>query len=223
LSDTPAGEGREAEYPDVARERRDAAEHRRRILAVARALFAAHGVEAVSMHQIAQAAGVGQGTLYRRYEHKGLLCMALLGDSIEQVRHEICAALAAGADSKPALALLDDLLSRIVAFNEENGPLLGAACQSGRGDPRGAWYLSPIYDWLHRTVASLLQRAAAGAELSPLDVDYAADAILAALDIDLYLFQRRVRGFTPERIVRGLRRLCHEGLCPRSGTPSSQG
>ena len=29
------------------------------------------------------AAGVGQGTLYRRFEHKGMLCSALLAEQIE--------------------------------------------------------------------------------------------------------------------------------------------
>src|SRR5690242_18987874 len=58
-------------------ERRDAAEHRQRILEVARRLFAEQGVEAVSMHQIALAAGIGQGTLYRRYANKSELCLDL--------------------------------------------------------------------------------------------------------------------------------------------------
>ena len=59
-------------------ERRDPAENRRRVLEVARDLFAERGVDHVSMHEIARAAGIGQGTLYRRYAHKGLVCMALL-------------------------------------------------------------------------------------------------------------------------------------------------
>ncbi len=68
------------------RERRDAAEHRRRILEAARALFATQGVDTTSMYEIARSAGVGQGTLYRRYAHKGELCGALL--------HEACTASA---------------------------------------------------------------------------------------------------------------------------------
>ncbi|HZG64870.1 MAG TPA: helix-turn-helix domain-containing protein, partial [Rubrobacteraceae bacterium] len=62
-------------------ERRDAAESRRRVLDTARELFEERGVDSVSMHEIGRAAGVGQGTLYRRYEHKGALCSALLFES----------------------------------------------------------------------------------------------------------------------------------------------
>ena len=70
--------------PHIRHERRDAAEHRQRILNVAQRLFAEHGVDAVSMHQIARAAGIGQGTLYRRYAHKGELCMDLLHERYER-------------------------------------------------------------------------------------------------------------------------------------------
>ena len=57
------------------KERRDATENRKLILKEAGALFEKFGVDAVSMHQIAKSAGIGQGTLYRRYSHKGELCM----------------------------------------------------------------------------------------------------------------------------------------------------
>src|SRR5215471_4341859 len=87
-------------------ERRDAAEHRQRILEVARHLFAEQGVEAVSMHQIALAAGIGQGTLYRRYAHKGELCMDLVHEHYEQFIEEIATQLEAAATS-PALERLD--------------------------------------------------------------------------------------------------------------------
>src|SRR5436309_15903750 len=78
-------------------ERRDAAEHRQRILEVARRLFAEHGVEAVSMHQIARDAKIGQGTLYRRYAHKDELCMDLLQERQERFVDEITVLLMATA------------------------------------------------------------------------------------------------------------------------------
>src|SRR5919206_3528840 len=74
--------------PEKRPERRDAAENRKRVLGVAQRLFEEFGVEAVSMHQIAQAAGVGQGTLYRRYPHKGELCRDLLSETFESFRVE---------------------------------------------------------------------------------------------------------------------------------------
>jgi AcrR family transcriptional regulator len=64
----------------VPRERADAARNRARVLAAAERLFAARGVDAVSMDDVARAAGVGKGTLYRRFKDKSGLAAALLSE-----------------------------------------------------------------------------------------------------------------------------------------------
>lgn len=64
----------------VPRERADAARNRARVLAAAERLFAARGVDAVSMDDVARAAGVGKGTLYRRFKDKSGLAAALLNE-----------------------------------------------------------------------------------------------------------------------------------------------
>ena len=57
--------------------RRDARENRDRILAAARAAFAAEGVD-VPVEAIADRAGVGMGTLYRRFPTKHDLVQAVI-------------------------------------------------------------------------------------------------------------------------------------------------
>lgn len=52
------------------RERADAARNRAKVLAAATKLFAEEGVEAVSMDAVAAEAGVGKGTLFRRFGDK---------------------------------------------------------------------------------------------------------------------------------------------------------
>jgi len=188
-------------------ERSDAAEHRRRILAAARSLFSAHGVDAVSMNQIAREAGVGPGTLYRRYEHKGDLSMELLRDSLQRFQEDAAPYLEPDPASGPALEHLDAFLARLVSFTEENAPLLGAINDAACGDRRTTQYHSPVYAWLYDSLVHLLQRAVLDGSVRSLDVPFTADALLAASSIDLYLFQRRERGFSPERIMDGLRRL----------------
>src|SRR5436305_8899935 len=61
-------------------ERADAARNRRRILEAAAGLIEAHGVEQVSMDAIAAQAGVGKGTLFRRFGDRSGLVMALLDE-----------------------------------------------------------------------------------------------------------------------------------------------
>jgi len=200
------------EMSPVRRERRDAAEHRRRILSAAKDLFAEHGVDAVAMQQIARAAGVGQGTLYRRYAHKGQLCLDLLADASSHFRKNVYAFLAAPDAPAPALDKLDAVLMKLAAFNEDNGALLGAVVDAANGEYRTSMYHSSLYRWLHAVVQALLERAAAEGESLPLDIAYTTDAILAALAIDLYLYQRHELGFSQERITKALRRLYSEGL-----------
>ncbi|MDI2131499.1 TetR/AcrR family transcriptional regulator [Yinghuangia seranimata] len=71
------------------RERADAVRNRRRILDAAAALFAEHGVEQVSMDAIAAAAGVGKGTLFRRFGDRSGLAVALLHERETELQEAI--------------------------------------------------------------------------------------------------------------------------------------
>ncbi len=201
-------------------ERRDATEHRQRILEVAQRLFAEQGVDAVSMHQIAMAAGIGQGTLYRNYAHKGELCMDLLHESHERFVEEIASLLAATAAS-PALERLDGVLAHMVAFLEEQGALLNPIavanarywlCNESGSSQRFSSRHEPLYDWLYELLAGLLSEAVERGELVSLDIPYMVDAILTTLNPMFYRFQRQERGFSAERILQGLRRIYIDGV-----------
>ena len=64
--------------------RRDAERNRRRVLAAARGLFAQRGL-AVTHHDVARAAEVGVGTVYRRFPTREDLLAALFDDQVERV------------------------------------------------------------------------------------------------------------------------------------------
>src|ERR1700748_2424126 len=61
-------------------ERGDAARNRTLLLAAARRLIAEPGVDAVTTEDIAAAAGVGQGTLFRRFGSRAGLMLVLLDE-----------------------------------------------------------------------------------------------------------------------------------------------
>ncbi|WP_067456580.1 TetR/AcrR family transcriptional regulator [Actinomadura macra] len=71
------------------KERADAARNRAKVLAAAARLFAEHGVESVSMDAVAAAAGVGKGTLFRRFGDKAGLAVALLDDRERELQDAI--------------------------------------------------------------------------------------------------------------------------------------
>ncbi|WP_326955977.1 MULTISPECIES: TetR/AcrR family transcriptional regulator [unclassified Amycolatopsis] len=64
--------------------RADARRNRDQILAAAKSIFAASGAE-VPMEEIARAAGVGVGTLYRRFPDRDALVRAVAMDNFERV------------------------------------------------------------------------------------------------------------------------------------------
>ncbi len=194
-------------------ERRDAMEHRRRILEAARKLFAEQGVGAVSMHQIAKSAGIGQGTLYRRYAHKGELCMDLLSERNERLVEDMMTLLAEKR-STTALERLDGALECVIAFLEEQGALLGPIAGATRhyfpceesGKPP-TFESSPLHIWLYELLTLLLTEAVERKEIAALDVPFTADAILATINPLFYHFQRQQRGYSPERILKGVRHI----------------
>ncbi|GAA1293845.1 TetR/AcrR family transcriptional regulator [Pseudonocardia aurantiaca] len=64
--------------------RADAERNRRRILTAAREVFARRGLDA-GLDEIARHAGVGTGTVYRRFPEKSLLIEALFEDRLDQM------------------------------------------------------------------------------------------------------------------------------------------
>src|SRR4051812_22104283 len=71
----------------------DAERNRRRVLAAAGDVIARDGVDA-TVEAIAHAAGVGMGTLYRRFPTKEALLRAVLADLLERVRADLATAAA---------------------------------------------------------------------------------------------------------------------------------
>jgi AcrR family transcriptional regulator len=157
------------------KERADAARNRARILDAAERLFREHGVAAVSMDQIAQAAKVGKGTLFRRFGDKAGLAVALL-DSRER---DLQAAILSGPPPLgPGAAPDERLIAFLRAYAEFLDAHLDLVHLSETARP-GARYRIGAYRLWHRHVALLL------AEARPeLDADYLAHAMLAPLAAD---------------------------------------
>jgi AcrR family transcriptional regulator len=166
-------------------ERGDAARNRLLLLDAARRLIAERGADAVSMDDIAAAAGVGKGTLFRRFGSRAGLMMVLL-DEDERASQEafLFGPGPLGPEAPP--------LERLLAFGRErlrfahtHHELLSAA---GR-DPQSRYGAPAMV--LHTHVRLLLDSAG-----STGDLDAQADALLALLDTDYVHHQLTDRGET---------------------------
>ena len=194
------------------RERRDAAANRQQILATARRLFAVQGVLPTSMQEIARAAQVGQGTLYRRFANKGALCASLLEDDFATFEKRLDV-LSNGPEAPvSALLRLERLLDELVSLVDSHIPLLAAMQEPARGVNAVHPLQRPFHVWLHGRITLLLGEAVAQGEVADLDRDFAADAMLAVALPQLMNFQQQYRGFSRERIVLGMHHLFIEGL-----------
>jgi AcrR family transcriptional regulator len=84
--------------------RSDAARNRERILAAAEEVFAARGLEA-TLDDIAAHAGLGVGTVYRRFENRDALVQALFAEKLDTIS-TLASAVLDEQDSWAALRLL---------------------------------------------------------------------------------------------------------------------
>jgi AcrR family transcriptional regulator len=96
--------------------RADAARNRERILAAAGEVFAARGLDA-SLDEIATHAGLGVGTVYRRFANREELVEALFRQRLDQVAQLASDALAE-PDSWAALTRLFEALAAMIAADQ---------------------------------------------------------------------------------------------------------
>ncbi len=154
-------------------ERGDAARNRLLLLDAARTLIAERGADAVSMDDIATAAGVGKGTLFRRFGSRAGLMMVLLDEDERAIQQAILfGPPPLGPDAPPLQRLLAFGRERL-RFVQTHGELLLEAIR----DP-DTRYGAPFA--VMRTHVRVLLQAAGTTG----DLDAQADALLALLDAD---------------------------------------
>src|SRR4051812_28524803 len=180
-------------------ERADAARNRALILSAAERLVAAHGAENVSMDQVARAAGVGKGTLFRRFGDRVGLMHALLNERESTLQEELIRGEPPLGPGAPPVERLVAFGRRVLAHLEEHGDLLLAAETGGRWVRLNA----PVYTFYRAHLLTLIREAAAPGA----DVEYLADTLLAPLAADFHLFMRHVRELPLERIQAGYEQL----------------
>jgi AcrR family transcriptional regulator len=193
----------DAELPAPARpERSDAARNRARVLDAARRLFAERGPAAVSMEDVARVAGVGKGTLYRRYRDKAALAVALLDEQERALQEELLRGSPPLGPGAPPAERLAAFYAAIVELTEANAELALAA------EHGAARYRTGAYAFWRAHVRSLL--SAAGRP----DPDGAlAEVLLAPLAVEFYQHLRR-QGVTRDQVVVALGTLAGSVLGP---------
>jgi AcrR family transcriptional regulator len=170
-------------------ERGDAARNRVLLLDAARRLIAEHGADAVSMDDIAAAAGVGKGTVFRRFGSRAGLMMVLLDEDERAIQEAFLFGPPPLGPDAPALERLLAFGRARLCFAAAHQALLSAANR----DPETRYSAPAMVGHTH--VRLLLDTAGTTG-----DLDAQADALLALLDADYVHHQLTDRGETLESL-----------------------
>jgi AcrR family transcriptional regulator len=185
-------------------ERADARRNRLKVLEAAERLFAEHGVRNVSLDAIAAAAGVGKGTVFRRFGDRAGLAVALMDERERGLQERILS-------GPPPLGPGAPAGERLLAFIDAYVDLLDSQLElilDSENASTGARYRIGAYRFWHRHVSVLLEQAR-----PDLDAAYTAHAILAPLAADLHQ-SLRDDGFSLARIKSALRILAETLVRP---------
>ncbi len=118
--------------PPLSSERADAARNRRLLLAAAQSLIDDQGAAAVTMDAVARAAGVGKGTVFRRFGNRNGLMHALLDHSESDLQQAL---LSGPAPLGPGGHPLDRLIAYGRARLKMTVDHLDILLEAGADDP----------------------------------------------------------------------------------------
>jgi AcrR family transcriptional regulator len=178
-------------------ERADAARNRRKVLAAAEELFTTRGVAVVSMDDVAAAAGVGKGTLYRRFGDKSGLAAALLDEREAQLQQDMLGGAPPLGPGAPPVERLAAFVNAYLGFVVAH---LDLVAMSQTASPGARLRTGSHRLWVHHCRLLL---AEAGAP----DADLRADVLLAALTAEQVRHWLRDEARTAAAVRDGLVRL----------------
>lgn len=186
--------------------RADAARNREAVLRAAGRLFdAADDPERVSMDDIAAAAGVGKGTLFRRFGDRAGLVRALYEERAAQLHGSLTLDPGRSVAGSSVTDNVVHLMVVLLRFKIENRALARELENMGGGSP----YTNTSYGQLHARLTEMVAEAR-----GPDTADFLAHALLAAVRSDLVEY---LGDWSEERLRAGLTTLVHSVL---NGTDS---
>ena len=190
-------------------ERADAARNRRLLLATAREIVAGQGADKLTMDGLAERAGLGKGTVFRRFGSRAGIFQALLDDDEREFQERVLS-------GSPPLGPGAPPLDRLIAYGRARiGFLIGhreiaRAALDGRERDQPAGSQTPMSRAHIRLLLGEMRLGAA-------DLDVLATQLTAALDGPLLLYLSSddlaaASARTGERIARSWRDLI-ERVC----------
>lgn len=160
-------------------ERADAARNRRHLLATARQILAEHGQDTLTMDGLAERAGLGKGTVFRRFRTRAGIFAALLDDDERAFQQQVLA-------GPPPLGPGAPPLDRLIAYGRARTGFLINHCHIARAALDGH---QPIPAGSQSPLSQIHIRMLLGQmHLRGADLEMLAMQLTAALDGPLLLY-----------------------------------
>jgi AcrR family transcriptional regulator len=172
-------------------ERSDAARNRELLLVAAKRLVDHCGVQGVTMDAVAHEAGVGKGTVFRRFDSREGLMAALLNHSETAWQASVISGPPPLGPGAPAMERLHAFGRSRLDINLTHADLISAAGRAG--SPNYA-----AYSFAATHVRYLLGEIGVDGDIALL-----ATAILAPLEVPILMQQTRIEGMDTDRIIAG--------------------
>lgn len=172
-------------------ERADAARNRAKVLAAATELFASRDPRTVTMDDIAKAAGVGRGTLYRRYPDVVSIAVALLDEHERALQEQLLRGEPPLGPGAPPARRLATFYAAMIELLETHAHLVLGAETGGARFRTGAYQFWAVH------VRTMLVEAGVA------EPDSLVDVLLAPLAAEVYTHQLE-RGLSSEEIKSAL-------------------
>jgi len=178
-------------------ERSDAARNRERLLGAARELVEECGADGLTMDRLAERAGVGKGTVFRRFGSRAGLMMTLLSDAEADFQARFMFGPPPLGPAAPGLERLIAFGTERIAFVMQFGELARAADKSVHDR-----FSVPAVGLWQRHIELLLREEGMDADPSLM-----AMALNATLDPERLLHAVHVEGIEPGRLAESWREL----------------
>ena len=189
-----------------AAERRDAARNRERLLDAAKDLVERCGAAEVTMDAVAAAAGVGKGTVFRRFESREGLMAAVLDHSETEWQGQVMS-------GPPPLGPGADAWDRLLAFGRSRLETTLLHAELIRAAGRAGTRSYAAYSFIAMHTRFLLGELGVTG-----DIPILATALLAPLEAPILDQQVTIEGFPLERVYAGwvdlARRIVGRDLAP---------
>jgi AcrR family transcriptional regulator len=177
-------------------ERADATRNRRRVLDAARQLFADRGVRAVTMNEVAEAAGVAKGTIFHRFGDRAGLALALVDEAERGLQDRIVRGAPPLGPGAPARDRLDAFLGALAGLTVEHRELL---LEVEAAAPAARYRTGAYRAWLQHVVLLLGELGVEG------DRALRAHMVLAPLAADLVWHLHEDEGVDADTLAAALR------------------